>query len=366
MLRSSQFGLYHRIFMPLQILLFINNGDLRQSLPLDRRRRLARDVIHHARDAADFVHDAPRHVVEEIVGEAHPVRGHEVHRFYRAQRDHEVITAAVAHDADRTYRQKHGERLGGAVIEVVPAQFVDVDGIGASQEIGVFLADFTQDAHTESGTREGVAVDHCARQAEFDAEAPHLVLEQLAQRLHQLQVHFCRQTADVVVRLDDVRLAGAGARGFDHVRINRALREELHTAELVRFLLKHVDEHAADYLALGFRVRHSGENAKEARLRIDPDDAHAQVLREGAHDLVAFAKTQQSMIHEHAHQLIANGAVEKGGDHRGIHATREPQEHLALADLGTHAGAGVLDDVADAPQGIAAADLAHKSLQQAR
>ena len=37
--------------------------------PLDRGRRLAADVVHHARYAAQFVDDAPAHpVIEEIVG----------------------------------------------------------------------------------------------------------------------------------------------------------------------------------------------------------------------------------------------------------------------------------------------------------
>jgi hypothetical protein len=76
------------------------------------------------------------------------------------------------------------------------------------------------------GTREGVAIDHLPRQAELDAQAPHLVLEQLAQRFHELQVHPLGQSADVVVRLDDVRLAGARAGGLDHVRIDRALGQE--------------------------------------------------------------------------------------------------------------------------------------------
>ena len=50
-------------------------------------------------------------------------------------------------------------------------------------------------------------------QAELAAERAHLVLEQLAQRLDQLQVHALRQAADIVVRLDrDRRAAGDAER----------------------------------------------------------------------------------------------------------------------------------------------------------
>jgi hypothetical protein len=51
-----------------------------------------------------------------------------------------------------------------------------------------------------------MAEHHRARQPEREAELAHLVLEQLAQRLEQLQVQRLGQPADVVVRLDVLRL----------------------------------------------------------------------------------------------------------------------------------------------------------------
>jgi hypothetical protein len=44
-----------------------------------------------------------------------------------------------------------------------------------------------------------VAPHQLVGQAELAAERPHLVLEQLAQRLHQLHAHALGQAADVVV-----------------------------------------------------------------------------------------------------------------------------------------------------------------------
>src|SRR5690606_41854888 len=66
-----------------------------------------------------------------------------------------------------------------------------------------------------------LAVDHGARQAEFHAQAAHLVLEQLAQRFDQAELHVLGQAADVVVALDDVGLAGAHeARDRKSTRLN--------------------------------------------------------------------------------------------------------------------------------------------------
>ena len=51
------------------------------------------------------------------------------------------------------------------------------------------LRDFAEDAHAETRARERMAIHHLARQAELDAEPAHFVLEQLAQRLDELQLH---------------------------------------------------------------------------------------------------------------------------------------------------------------------------------
>ena len=119
---------------------------------------------------------------------------------------------------------------------------------------------------------------HVFRQAQLQTQLAHFVLEQLAQRLQELEFHVLRQAADIVVRLDDMRLAGLAARRFDHVRIDRALGQPLDVLELGRFLIEDFDEHAADDLALLFRIRLAGQGGQEALLRIDANHPHAHVL----------------------------------------------------------------------------------------
>jgi hypothetical protein len=103
-------------------------------------------------------------------------------------------------------------------------------------------------------------------QAEFAAERAHLVLEQFAQRLDQLHVHALGQAADIVVRLDGDRGPAGEGDALDHVGIERALREEIRAAELLRLLLEHLDEQPADGLALLLRVGLAFERADETRL----------------------------------------------------------------------------------------------------
>jgi hypothetical protein len=75
--------------------------------------------------------------------------------------------------------------------------------------------------------REGMAADKDLGQAEFAAERARLVLEQFAQRLHQLHVHALGQAADIVVRLYHDGGAANRRGAFDHARIKRALGEDV-------------------------------------------------------------------------------------------------------------------------------------------
>ena len=195
------------------------------------------------------------------------VGGHAVGRGDGAQRAHVIVGARVAHDADGVHRQQHGERLPDLVVEPGLADLVEVDGVGLAQDRQLLLGDLAGDADGEAGTGERMAADEMLRQPELAAERPHLVLEQFAQRLDQLQVHALRQAADVVVRLDRHRRAAGERHALDHVGIERALREEIRAADLLRLLVEHVDEQRADGLALRPRGRDLPASAARKRSR---------------------------------------------------------------------------------------------------
>ena len=110
-----------------------------------------------------------------------------------------------------------------------------------------------------------------SRQAELTAKRTDLVLEQAraAARRCSLKSHVIRQAADVVVALDDGRIARAG---LDNVGIDRALGEELrHPAELFGLFLKDADELRADDLALVLRIGDARERREEPLRRVDAD-----------------------------------------------------------------------------------------------
>ena len=90
------------------------------------------------------------------------------------------------------------------------------------------------------------------------AEHADFVLEQLAQRLDELETHPLGKAADVVVALDHVRRADH-RNALDHVRIQRALRQEVERSELGGFRLEDIDEGRADDFPLLLRVGDAGQ-----------------------------------------------------------------------------------------------------------
>ena len=102
-------------------------------------------------------------MVEEIVRQTRPARGHEVDGLDRAQRDHVVVLARVAEHADRAHGQEHGECLTHGVVEPLLLELRDEHVVRAAQEIRVLLLDLAQDPHAEAGPRERVPADQLGR-----------------------------------------------------------------------------------------------------------------------------------------------------------------------------------------------------------
>src|SRR5690606_7758659 len=97
----------------------------------------------------DFIDDSVGNQLQELVRQVRPAGGHEVDGFYRAQGNDPFIAAGIADHTDRLDRQEHGKGLAGLVVQVGLAQLLDEDVVGAAQDVGVFLAYFGEDAHTQ-------------------------------------------------------------------------------------------------------------------------------------------------------------------------------------------------------------------------
>src|SRR5512146_516048 len=98
-------------------------------LPFDRRGGLGGDIVGDAVDAAHLVDDPVRDASQQLVRQRGPVRGHEIRGLHCAQRDHVIVSPAVAHHPNRLHRQEDGERLCGLVVPPGLPQLFDEDRV---------------------------------------------------------------------------------------------------------------------------------------------------------------------------------------------------------------------------------------------
>ena len=197
------------------------------------------------------------------------------------------------------------------VVEAGLADLVDEDRVGLAQDVELVAVDGAGHADREARAGERMAADEGLRQAKLAAERAHLVLEQLAQRLDQLQVHALGQAADVVVRLDRHRRAAGERHALDHVGIERALREELRAADLLRLRLERLDEQAADDLALLLGVVDAVQLAEEQLGGIDVHERDVERAAEQLDDLVGLVQAHQAVVDEDAGELVADRLVDQ-------------------------------------------------------
>src|SRR5262249_48615786 len=139
------------------------------SFPLDGPWRFAGDVVNDAVDAAHLVDDAGGNTAQDIHVEGIEIRGHAVDRGHGPQGADLIIGAAVPHAADRAHWQKHRKRLPDRVVEAGLADLLEIDRIGAPEDVEFFPRDLARDADREPGPRERVAVDKSLGQAELAA-----------------------------------------------------------------------------------------------------------------------------------------------------------------------------------------------------
>src|ERR1700722_5536115 len=121
----------------------------------------------------------------------------------------------------------------------------------------------------------------------------------------------------------DGRGSGATA-GLDHVGEERALDEEacllLATGKLGGLLLEDAYELGADRFALGLGLGDTFELLQKTSLRVDCHKWHLEGVPEGLYDLFALVLAHQTVVNEHAGELIADRAVHEQCGDRGVDA----------------------------------------------
>ncbi len=158
-------------------------------------------------------------------------------------------------------------------------------------------------------------------------------------------------------------LAGFRCRRLNHVRVDGALGQPVDILQFQGLVVEDIDKGIADNLALGLRVLDPRQPVHKLVLGVHPDHLHPHMEGEHIHHLVALVLAQQTVVHEYAGQLVADGPVQQGRHHRGVDPAGEAEQHLVLPHLVADAVDGVVDNIGRRPQGFATAYLQHKALE---
>ena len=245
---------------------------------------------------------------------------------------------------------RHGEGLPDLPLEAGGADLLADDGVGPLEQGDLLGRDLADDADAEAGAGEGLAPDDLVGEAELGAEGAHLVLEQAAEGLDQLELHVLGEAADVVVALDG---GGAvAAAGLDDVGVEGALHQVSGRPRCRRRSPRRPRMNSSP-MALRFS---SGsvmpdEPAEEPVGGVDVDELDALVATERLDDLLALALAHEAVVDEDAGELRADGLVDEGGGDGRVDPAGEGADHAGVADLGPDGLDAALDDGGHRPLG---------------
>ena len=93
---------------------------------------------------------------------------------------------------------------------------------------------------------------------------------------------------------------------------------------------------------------------------------HAEILRKRMHHLFGLVQAQQPVVHEDAHQPIANGAMNQGRRDRRINAAGQPEQHIFACGLRAHGGDCFAEVVVHVPVVAATANVVREAGENRR
>ena len=157
--------------------------------------------------------------------------------------------------------------------------------------------------------------------------------------------------------------AGLASAGLDDVRVDGALGQVLDPVELLGDGEELLPELRADAAALLLRVRHAGQQLGVALLGVHVDEGHVELLAEDLLHHLGLTLAKHAVVHEHAGELVADGAVHERGHDGGVDAAGEREDHLAVTHLLADCLDLLVDDVVHGPVGLEAADAKQEVLQ---
>ena len=146
-----------------------------------------------------------------------------------------------------------------------------------------------------------MTLDEALGHAKLVAYAAYFVLKQPLQRLAELQMHLLRQSANVVMALDNHTCY---AQTFNAVGIDCALCKPLGISNLLCLGIEHLNKVAAYNLALLLRVGNAFKVFEELLACINADNVESESLI-CLHNLLELILAQHSVVNEDTCKVLS-------------------------------------------------------------
>lgn len=292
--------------------------------PFDGRGGFGGAVVHDAVDAVDLA-DTIACRADDGVGNFRPVRRDCVVGVDCAEGYHMSVQSFAVLDAGGEGVVDDCEVLPDLVAESRIFDFFTENCVRFSQYFEFFASDFAYATHAEAGAGEGLTVNDEIGETERSADFANFVFVEVAYGFDKsLETDIFGESADVVVGFDEFVLAVRTA--LDNVRENGALCKEFDLTEFLCLVLEDADELVTDDLAFLFGIGHALESVKEAILRIDCDEVHAELTFENFLHLFEFALAEKTVIDEYANEGFGCRLVDECRANRTVNTSRKSEE----------------------------------------
>ena len=251
-----------------------------------------------------------------------------------------VVGAPVAHHAHRAHRQQHRERLPDRVVQPGRADLLQIDRVGLAQQLQLLARHRRRECGSPGPARGTGAARRSPRG--MPSSRP-------SARTSSLNSSRSGSTSCMRIRsgrpptlwcaLDRHRRPAGEADALDHVRIQRALRQEIRAARSSRASSSNTSMNSRPMvLRLVSGSVTPVQRAEEQLGRVAVHQPDVEAVAERRHHLLRLACAQQAVVDEDAGQLVADRLMDQHRGHRGIHAARQAADHPPLAHLRADAG----------------------------
>ena len=166
------------------------------------RSEVVQDAVHTRHLMRDAVHEVAHEVERDVLdGGAHGVGG-----VHGADDDRPLESALAVLHAGGLEVGHDGKILPDLALKAVLCKLLAEDRVGLADGFETVARDGAGAADAEAGAGERLTEHHAVGQAELLADNAHFVLEEDLHRLDELELHILRETARIVVRLENLEV----------------------------------------------------------------------------------------------------------------------------------------------------------------